>query len=135
MIEGISHVTFIVKDLERTTMLFKALFQVEAVYDSGSKLHSLFKERFFIIGGQWIVLMENDDILRRTYHHVAFKIDEKEMDDYLHKIQDLGLEMKSPRTRIPGEGDSIYFYDFDNNLFELHTGTLEERLARYQAER
>jgi fosfomycin resistance protein FosX len=24
-----------------------------------------------------------------------------------------------------------YFYDYDNHLFELHTGTLEERLARY----
>jgi hypothetical protein len=32
---------------------------------------------------------------------------------------------------VEGEGMSLYFYDYDNNLFELHTGTLEQRLARY----
>jgi hypothetical protein len=26
---------------------------------------------------------------------------------------------------------SLYFYDDDNHLFELHTGTLAERLERY----
>lgn len=25
----------------------------------------------------------------------------------------------------------VYFYDFDNHFFELHTGTLEQRLERY----
>ncbi|MFZ5563799.1 MAG: hypothetical protein ACOZBW_07070 [Thermodesulfobacteriota bacterium] len=30
-----------------------------------------------------------------------------------------------------GEGDSLYFYDFDNQLIELHTGTLNERLNAY----
>jgi catechol 2,3-dioxygenase-like lactoylglutathione lyase family enzyme len=26
---------------------------------------------------------------------------------------------------------SVYFYDYDNNLFELHTETLENRLNLY----
>ena len=43
----------------------------------------------------------------------------------------LGLEMHPPRQRVEGEGRSIYFYDDDNHMFELHTGTLTERLARY----
>ncbi|MDE2446659.1 MAG: FosX/FosE/FosI family fosfomycin resistance thiol transferase, partial [Alphaproteobacteria bacterium] len=43
----------------------------------------------------------------------------------------LGLEMKPSRPRVEGEGQSLYFYTYDNHLFELHTGTLEERLARY----
>jgi hypothetical protein len=34
--------------------------------------------------------------------------------------------------RVEGEGESQYFYDFDNNLFELHTGTLAQRLQRYK---
>ena len=42
-----------------------------------------------------------------------------------------GAEVKPPRPRVEGEGQSLYFYDFDNHLFELHTGTLEQRLARY----
>src|SRR5690625_543586 len=127
MIENISHITFVVKDLDKTTELYKELFEAKEVYYSGEKTHSLSKERFFIIGGQWVVVMENKETVNRTYHHVAFKIDEEDVDNYLEKINALNLEMKPPRKRIKGEGYSIYFYDYDNNLFELHTGTLEER--------
>jgi fosfomycin resistance protein FosX len=133
MIEGVSHITFVVKDLERTTKLFKDLFAAKEVYYSGDKTHSISKERFFMIGGQWIAMMENNDIVNRTYHHVAFKINEGDLDRYLNKIKEYSLEMKPPRPRIKGEGYSIYFYDYDNNLFELHTGTLEERLSSYMA--
>lgn len=132
MIEGISHITFVVRDLDKTTALFKELFEAKEVYHSGDKTHSISRERFFIIGGQWIAVMENPEIVNRTYHHVAFKINEADVDRYLAKIRALGLEMKPPRPRIAGEGQSIYFYDYDNNLFELHTGTLEERLAAYR---
>lgn len=132
MIEGISHTTFVVKDLDKTTKLFQELFAAREVYYSGEKTHSISKERFFIIGGQWIAVMENQEILNRTYHHVAFKIREEEIDYYIEKIKSLKLEMRPPRPRIKGEGYSIYFYDYDNNLFELHTGTLEERLAAYK---
>ena len=64
----------------------------------------------------------------KTYNHVAFKIDEADFDDYLHRIKALGLEVKSGRQRVEGEARSMYFYDCDNHLFELHTGTLLERL-------
>jgi len=30
---------------------------------------------------------------------------------------------------------SLYFHDFDNHHFELHTGTLTERLQTYAATR
>ncbi len=52
---------------------------------------------------------------------------------YQAKLEALGVEIRPPRGRIEGEGLSLYFYDFDNHLFELHTGTLEQRLARYEA--
>ncbi|SPP28216.1 Fosfomycin resistance protein FosX (fragment) [Brochothrix thermosphacta] len=29
------------------------------------------------------------------------------------------------------EAQSFYLYDYDNHLFELHTGTIEERIAGY----
>jgi len=132
MIEGISHITFVVRDLDRTTALFKELFEAREVYYSGEKTHSIARERFFIIGGQWIAVMENPEIVNRTYHHIAFKIREEDLDRYLARIRALGLDMRPPRPRIAGEGQSIYIYDYDNNLFELHTGTLEERLAAYR---
>jgi catechol 2,3-dioxygenase-like lactoylglutathione lyase family enzyme len=131
MIEGVSHITFIVNNLDKTTQLFKELFNAKEVYYSGEKKHSLFKERFFIIGNQWIAIMEDTNILNRTYHHVAFKISDSNVDSYLSKIKTLNLELKPPRERVPGEGYSIYFYDYDNNLFELHTEILEKRLSSY----
>ncbi len=131
MIENISHITFVVKNLQITTELFKELFHAEEVYYSGEKKHSLFKERFFLIGNQWIAVMEDENIINRTYHHIAFKIPDSDIDSYLERIKMLNLELKPPRERIPGEGYSIYFYDYDNNLFELHTETLENRLSSY----
>ncbi len=131
MIESVSHITFVVKNLDKTTQLFKELFNAKEVYYSDETPHSLFKERFFIIGNQWIAVMEDTNILNRTYHHIAFKITEFDVDSYLDKIKTLNLEVKPQRKRVDGEGYSIYFYDYDNNLFELHTETLEKRLASY----
>jgi hypothetical protein len=67
----------------------------------------------------------------RSYRHVAFKVDEAELPGYEAKLRALGIEIAPARPRVEGEGLSLYFFDFDNNLFELHAGTLEERLARY----
>lgn len=132
MIEGISHVTFVVKNLDKTTELFERVFGAKEVYYSGDKKHSLFRERFFVIGNQWIAVMEDENIVNRTYHHLAFKISDSDVDFYLGRIKELNLEIKPPRERISGEGYSLYFYDYDNNLFELHTETLEKRLSIYK---
>ena len=131
MIEGISHLTFVVKDLERTSAFFRSIFDAEEVYSSGDKAFSLAREKFFLIGGQWIALMEGESLSARTYNHVAFKIREEEFDAYESRVQAMGVDLGPRRPRVEGEGRSLYFYDFDNHLFELHTGTLPERLARY----
>jgi len=75
--------------------------------------------------------MEGEPLTDRTYNHVAFQIQEKEFDLYMKRIIELGLEIKPECPSVAGEGRSIYFYDFDNHLFELHTGTPDERLSRY----
>ncbi len=76
--------------------------------------------------------MQGAPLAERSYNHVAFKIEDAEYDRCLERIETLGLEMKESRPRVPGEGRSIYFYDDDNQLFELHTGTLDARLERYR---
>jgi len=73
--------------------------------------------------------------IEKSYNHIAFKIDESDYELYLERIEKLGLEIKSGRKRVAGEGRSIYFYDYDNHFFELHTGTLESRLLSYQNEK
>ncbi|EOA4908693.1 fosfomycin resistance hydrolase FosX [Listeria monocytogenes] len=131
MISGLSHITLIVKDLNKTTAFLQNIFNAEEIYSSGDKTFSLSKEKFFLIAGLWICIMEGDSLQERTYNHIAFQIQSEEVDEYTERIKALGVEMKPERPRVQGEGRSIYFYDFDNHLFELHASTLEERLKRY----
>ncbi|MGJ6507004.1 fosfomycin resistance hydrolase FosX [Listeria monocytogenes] len=131
MISGLSHITLMMKDLNKTTAFLQNIFNAEEIYSSGDKTFSLSKEKFFLIAGLWICIMEGDSLQERTYNHIAFQIQSEEVDEYTERIKALGVEMKPERPRVQGEGRSIYFYDFDNHLFELHAGTLEERLKRY----
>jgi fosfomycin resistance protein FosX len=113
---GLSHITFIVSDLDRM-------------------------ERFFVVGDHahdgsgsspvWIAIMQGEPLSSRSYNHLAFKIAEAEYESRLAAIHALGLHVRESRPRVEGEGRSIYFHDHDNHLFELHTGTLAERLKRH----
>ncbi|SMC20284.1 Catechol 2,3-dioxygenase [Andreprevotia lacus DSM 23236] len=130
---GISHLTFIVRDLDRMARLLSDGLGAEQVYDSGNQPHSLSAERFFLLGGVWIAAMQGDPPATRSYQHVAFHVDAADLPHYTARLQALGVDIHPPRPRIEGEGESLYFYDFDNHLFELHTGTLAQRLASYAA--
>lgn len=79
--------------------------------------------------------MEGEPLTEKSYNHIAFQIDENEVEHYIKRIQSVGVELLPGRPRVEGEGQSIYFYDFDNHLFELHTGTLKERLTRYSQQK
>lgn len=78
MIEGLSHITLITRDLDRMSAIIETIFEGR------------------------------------------------------ERIAAMGLQARESRPRIEGEGHSLYFYDDDNHLFELHTGTLQERLRRYE---
>lgn len=131
MIEGLSHLTFIVRDLERMSRLIVDVLGGREVYSSGDATFSISREKFFVAGGLWIAIMEGEPLAERTYNHVAFKVREQDLDDLKRKIVALGLETRESRPRVEGEGASIYFHDWDNHLFELHSGTLDDRLRRY----
>ncbi len=135
MVQGLSHITFIVRDLDRMQEILTRVFDARKVYDSGAETFSLSRERFFLIGGDenpvWVATMEGEPLPARTYNHVAFKIDDADFDEYLARVRGLGLDVREGRSRVAGEGQSIYFHDDDNHMFELHTGTLQDRLKRY----
>ena len=103
----------------------------EEVYDSKAKNYSISREKYFVLGGIWIAAMEGEPLPERSYRHIAFKVDENDLKKYEERLKNIGVEIKPSRKRIDGEGQSLYFYDFDNHMFELHTGTLEQRLKRY----
>jgi catechol 2,3-dioxygenase-like lactoylglutathione lyase family enzyme len=60
MIQGLSHLTFIVRDLDRMEALLTTVLGAEKVYDSGKATFSLSKERFFVAGGLWLATMEGE---------------------------------------------------------------------------
>jgi catechol 2,3-dioxygenase-like lactoylglutathione lyase family enzyme len=134
MIEGLSHVTFIVSDLDRMTLFLSKIFGAEEIYASGNAMFSISREKFFLVGGIWVAIMEGESLSEKTYNHIAFKIPEEQLDAYAERVSALGVKVREGRSRVEGEGRSLYFYDYDNHLFELHTGTLEQRLKRYREE-
>ena len=128
MIAGISHITFVVKNLERTASFFEKIFEAREVYSSSSA-------KYFLINDLWIALNIGEPLSERTYNHIAFQIKESEFDSYIERIKEVGVEFRPDRlTREIEEGRSIYFYDYDNHLFELHTKSLSERLTCYSQE-
>lgn len=132
MITQLSHLTFLVKDLSQSKIFFELIFDAKEIYSSEEKQFSISKEKFFLIGTVWVCIMEGNSLSEKTYNHTAFYVSEEEFEEYVKRIKNLNLDVRPERSRVEGEGRSIYFYDYDNHLFELHTGTLAERLKRYQ---
>jgi fosfomycin resistance protein FosX len=142
IVKGLSHITLIVVDLDRMEELLTKVFGARRIYDSGDDTFSISRERFFLIGHEpedvnaqvpiWVAIMEGESLPNRTYNHIAFKIEESDYDHCLQCVRSLDLNIREGRPRIDGEGRSIYFHDYDNHLFELHTGTLSRRLALYE---
>lgn len=131
LIQGLSHLTFIVRDLDKMARIVVEVLGGEEVYSSGEKTFSNSPEKFFVAGGIWIPIMEAESLPSRTYNHVAFKVSDAQLGAARFAAEKIGLDMHPSRPRVDGEGQSLYFYDHDNHFIELHTGTLEERLLRY----
>ena len=129
-ISGLSHVTFVVRDLVRTAEIWRKGLGAEEVYSSGARSFSQSPEKFFLVGGVWVAIMQGEPT-ERSYRHVAFAVNASELPEFERRVRELGAEIKPSRKRVEGEGESLYFYDYDNNLIELHAGTLEERFRSY----
>ncbi|MDH3452548.1 MAG: FosX/FosE/FosI family fosfomycin resistance hydrolase [Gammaproteobacteria bacterium] len=129
--EGVGHITSVVRDLGRMAGFLCDGLGAEEVYDSASENFSPSREKFFVLGGVWIAAMEGAPLKERSYRHLALQGSDNDLPKFEARLRALDVEIKPPRPRVEGEGRSLYFYDFDNHLFELHTGTLEQRLQRY----
>ena len=106
MIEGLSHITFIVSNLERMSHYLTTIFDVKEIYSSGENTFSISKEKFFLINRLWIAIMEGEPLAEKTYNHVAFKVPEADFEKYAKHVQSLGVEILEGRSRIKEKGKS-----------------------------
>lgn len=130
-IQGINHFCFSVSDLDRSIKFYSEVFGARILV-KGRKL------AYFDLNGLWIALNQEDvvrDRDNRTYTHIAFTIDKSDYENLLNKLKELHVEVLPGRVRHAKDKESIYFYDPDGHLFELHTGTLQDRLDYYRAEK
>src|SRR5579883_1632635 len=119
-IKGLSHITFMCKDLEKTSQFLKEIFSAEEI--------------FFRIAGLWDAIMEGESV-DKSYNHIACQVNESDLSILEDRIKSLGLTILPGRKRNKSEGKSLYFYDYDNHLFEFHTGNLKTRLTIYNRDR
>ena len=132
-ISGVSHTTFIVRALDRTAVFLCEGPGARETYDSAGGDFSRSREKFFLLGDTWLTAMEGEPPAVRSYQHIAFKVEAAAIPKFEARPRALGVDIERGRSRVAGEGGSLYFHDVDNHLFETHAGTPGEHLERYGA--
>lgn len=78
------------------------------VYVSSGHNFSLSREQFFVLGDVWVAAMEGEPLSVRSYQHIAFSVTDAELPDYQEKLEAIGVEIRAPRERVDGEGQSLF---------------------------
>lgn len=121
MLESISHVALVVKDPARTAALFHDLFDARMVERQDDEGHL---ETFVRLGGAWIVLVGAPAQRTRTGDHIAFHATAEIIEATVSKLQTLGREFVRARSNR-----ALYFFDYDDHVFELNTEDIDEELG------
>ena len=121
MLDAISHVALTVQEPARTASLFKKLFDCRVISRTDADGHD---ETFVRLGRTWFVLVQASVERPRTGDHVAFSISKAALLACAEKLKAMNHEFMLAR------GDTaLYFFDYDNHVFELDTTDLEAELA------
>lgn len=121
MIEAISHIALVVRDPARTAALFHDLFGAQAVAREDAEGHL---ETFVRVGGVWIVLVGAPVQRARTGDHIAFRATPQILEATVAKLQTMGREFIRARSN-----SALYFFDYDEHVFELDTADVDAELA------
>jgi catechol 2,3-dioxygenase-like lactoylglutathione lyase family enzyme len=121
MLEAISHIALVVKDPARTAALFHDLFDVRALVRKDAEGHS---ETFVRLAGTWLVLVTAPVERPRTGDHIAFRATPGILEATAAKLQAMGREFIRARS-----DRALYFFDYDDHVFELDTEDLDAELG------
>ncbi len=121
MLTSISHVALVVKDPQRTGALFEDLFGARAVQRRDEEGHL---ETFVKLGGTWFALVGAPAERTRTGDHIAFSVTPEALEATAAKLEAMGREFIRARGNA-----SLYFFDYDDHVFELDTGDIDKELG------
>jgi catechol 2,3-dioxygenase-like lactoylglutathione lyase family enzyme len=121
MLDAIGHIALVVKDPARTAALFKDLFNATVLSRQDSEGHD---ETFVRLGRTWVALAAAVVERPRTGDHIAFLVSRATLLESAEKLRQLNLEFFLARSDT-----ALYFFDYDNHLFELDTTDLDHELG------
>jgi methylmalonyl-CoA epimerase len=111
VIQRAHHIDFVVRDLERATTRFAAIFGVEPLERERLEDRGVELVRFDV-GGLWIALVQptRDDSPVQAFldkhgegfFHIAFKVDDVESEVERIESQGIGLVNRTPRIGVEG---------------------------------
>lgn len=113
MLDTISHIALVVTDPARTAELFERLFAARIVRRVDADGHD---ETFVHLGGTWFLLAQAVVERKRSGDHIAFRVTQEVLRATAEKLKAMDLEFILARSDT-----SLYFFDYDNHVFELDT--------------
>ncbi len=122
MLDTISHIALVVTDPARTAALFEQLFATRIVRRVDAEGHD---ELFVNLGGTWFLLAQAAVERTRSGDHIAFHVTQEVLRATAEKLKAMDLEFILARSDT-----SLYFFDYDNHVFELDTTDVAAELDR-----
>jgi hypothetical protein len=120
MLGPISHVALVVSDPTTTAALFQSLFEAPTVKRVDEDGHD---ETFIRLGETWFLLAKGSMERPRTGDHIAFRVSKAQLETTAAKLKAMDMEFILARSDT-----SLYFFDYDNHVFELDTTDLDAEL-------
>jgi catechol 2,3-dioxygenase-like lactoylglutathione lyase family enzyme len=121
MLDAISHIAMVVKDSNKTATLFKDLFGASVVLRKEDDGH---EETYVRLGRTWFALVRAEMDRPRSGDHIAFSVSKSTLLETAEKLKSMNVEFFLARSDT-----ALYFFDYDNHVFELHTTDLDRELA------
>jgi catechol 2,3-dioxygenase-like lactoylglutathione lyase family enzyme len=122
MLGPIAHIALVVNDPARTANFLRELFDAPILRRTDAQGHD---ETFIKLGVTWFALIGADVRRERTGDHVAFHVAPETIQSVAEKLKSLSCDYI-----VSDSGTSLYFFDFDNHVFELDSSDLEQELNK-----